>query len=408
MTRPDSSQPDDHEYRGDRDLDVRLAGPVAESLARIAAAMPVDGDGVAAAALHEARAMRRRRTVGALAAASALVALAVPVSQRLAEPPAAPVAPAVSSTVSDTPPTTAEQTTTLNLTGPVSGRIVRPYVVDGTYHGASGVGRVVSGSGLSDVLNLSGGAKVLRLQPISGEPRVLVQASNGSVDLALPGVAGRAVADATGERWALLDAASGILTVRDTRGTVIAATESAGSTGPTTIRSVVGFSGGRVVVTTAAGTALWDPATRRLTAVSPDTALDASDTAARTVSSTDGPAGLTCWQVRSSTDPRQVFGSATCGAPGAVALSADGRHVVVRHATGATAAVYSARGGRPVLQVQAPAGVTIEASSFRVDPDELVLATRDRTGHRLVGCTLRGACEVLTPTSSTPYLLVRD
>jgi hypothetical protein len=283
---------------------------------------------------------------------------------------------------------------------------VRPYVVDGTYHGASGSVRLAATEGLAGVLNLDG-AKVLQLRPGSGEPKVVVQTSDGSTGLTLRGVDGRAVADATGQRWVLLDPRTGTVTVRDPRGAVLDSTTSAPLAGQARIRSVVGFSGGRVVLTTAAGTSAWDLGSGQVDEVSGDTALDASDTAARAVYETAGVAGSSCWQVRSTTDQAPVA-APTCGAAGIVSLSADGRYVVVRQTLGDTVLVYRATGGRPVLQVSVPAGVTVDDTSLRIGLDELVLATSDRTGHRLVGCTTRGMCEVLTATSHTPYLLVRD
>lgn len=404
MSPAEVTRPDDGEDRDDR-----LAEQVTQSFARIARTMPVEGGGVALAAVREARTIRRRRSVGTVAAAAALVAVAVPVSLRLAASQAPPVRPAGSNTAPARPSLpSAEHTATLPTNGSPTGRVVRPYAVDGTYHGASGSARLAATDGLSAVLNLDGGAKVLLLRPSSGKGEVVLQAPDGAIALTLPGVDGQAVADATGRRWALLDARTGVLTVRDAQGTVRGSTESAG---PSPIRSVVGFSGDRVLMTTSTGTSLWDPATRHLDQVSGDAALDASDAAGRAVYATTDTtlerAGSICWQVRSTTDQRPVA-APTCGPAGTVTMSADGRYVVVRQASGAAVWVYRATGGRPVLRVAVPAGVTVEDTSLRIGLDELVLAASDRVGHRLAGCTTKGVCEVLTTTSPTPYLLVRD
>ncbi|MEO6997016.1 MAG: hypothetical protein ABI112_02940 [Terracoccus sp.] len=385
-----------------------------------------DGDGLARAAITEAAGIRRhRRLAGLAAAAAAVAAIALPVALRAG--PSTPV-PAGSIVTSASPPVaapvvraTARVTAGLpaplgSVASPVSYPVVRPYVVGGVYHGESGtlrLGNVAELRGLVDVLNLAGGARVLRLEPPGGPASTVVQSADGGVVLRLPGVSGPTVADASGKRFAMLDLSVGSLTLRDERGKLLERTSAPN------VRSVAGFAGDRVLVTTDRGSALWDLASGSIASWATGQALDASDTASAALLLTGASASGPCWSVRSTVEGSARSTVSHCGPAAPFALTADGRYVLAQDKPpneASRAVVLDALTGGTVLAVTVAEGATVTQTGFRIGLDELVLGVVARDGEsRLVGCTLNGRCQSLTSTvpGSTsidphPYLLVRD
>lgn len=414
----------------------QLESEVSPALRRIAeATLPEraapEGDGLARAAIAQAVGIRRRRRLaGAAVAAAVVVAVAVPLVMRPGSSvpvPAGPTmgsvsrsAPTVGATKPVTPRVTARVTANLpalrESTGPsIAGRVVRPYVVDGVYHGESGTVRLGSQEqlrGLVDVLNLAGGARVLRLEPPGGPVSTVVQSAGGREVLRLPAVSGPTVADASGTRFAMLDVGTESLTLRDQRGTVLEQTQAPG------IRSIAGFAGNRVLVTNDAGAALWNLASGAVEPWTSDRALDASDAAAAALLLSSVDSGVSCWSVRSTTE-RGTPAASHCGSAVPIALTADGRYVLAREGPSngqEQVLVLDASTGEPALAVEVDEDATVTQTGFRIGQEELVLDVVGRHGgHRLVGCTLKGRCESLTSTVSAetsrdlePYLLVRD
>ena len=385
-------------------------------------------DGLARAAIAQAVGIRRRRRLAGVAvAAAAVVAVAVPLALRPGSPPPVPAGPTVGSVsrssapvVGSTARVTARVTSTLpaprdSTTSATDGPVVRPYVVGGVYHGESGTVRLGSAAeltGLADVLNLVGGARVLRLEPSGAPASTVVQSAQGREVLRLTGTSGPTVADASGARFAMLDVGAESLTLRDERGQVLEQTPAPG------IRSIAGFAGDRVLVTNDAGSALWNPASGAVDPWTSDRALDASDTASAALLLSRADSGSPCWSVRSTTD-RGLPATSHCGPAVPSALTADGRYVLAQEKPlngPDRVVVLDASTGETVLAVSVGEGATVTQTGFRIGISELVLGVVARDGgHRLVGCTLNGRCESLTSTvrgststTAEPFLLVRD
>lgn len=404
---------------------------VASALRRIVGAtaperVAPDGDGLARAAITEAVGIRRhRRLVGLAAAAAAVAAIALPVALRAGPSTPVPAGPSVTSAsplvgapaAGATARVTATLPTPLGSPGsPAPSLVVRPYVVGGVYHGESGTLRLGSAAelrGLVDVLNLAGGARVLRLEPPAGPASTVVQSADGGVVLRLPGVSGPTVADASGKRFAMLDLNAGSLTVRDERGKLLERTSAPD------IRSVAGFAGDRVLVTSDKGSAVWDLASGSIAPWASGQALDASDAASAALLLTGAGSSGPCWSVRSTVEGSAPSTASHCGPASPMALTADGRYVLAQEKPSNDASrvvVLDASTGGTVLAVIVAEGATVTQIGFRIGRGELVLGVVARDGgSRLVGCTLNGQCQSLTSTvrGSTsidgyPYLLVRD
>lgn len=384
-----------------------------------------DGDGLARAAITEAAGIRRRRHFAGVAAAAVVAAIAVPLALRPGSSTPVPAGPTAGSRVSvrvETPTNRATALVAATLPAPLgpagstgSNPVVRPYVVGGVYHGESGTVRLGSASeirGLVDVLNLADGARVIRLEPSGGPDSTVVQSADGGVVIRLPGAVGPTVADASGKRFAMLDLSAGSLTVRDERGTVLARAPAPG------IRSIVGFAGDRVIVTKAEGSALWDLASATIAPWTSERALDASDTGSVALLLTSVGDDGSCWGVRSTTAGSSVPGAVHCGPAAPTAITADGRYVLARETVSngsSRVMVLDASTGMTVLAVTVAEGTTVAQIGFRIGLAQLVLSVvAPDGGSRLVGCTLGGRCQSLTPTVagapgvSEPYLLVRD
>lgn len=429
---------------GDHDIEA--------SLGRLAGSMPTDRPGLAHAALREATSIRRRQRGFAVAGLAAALAIAVPVAWQVGRSGGpAPVAPAQVQQTSPSssesapalpantslpsnrtpseppkgstrtqggtavPSAAAPQTVTLPVTGAPTGTVVRPYAVTGVYHGASGTVPIAEDYGVVGVLNLRS-TKVLSINALGQGQWTTVQDLSGKVLATLQDIAGQPVANAGGDRFALVDSQGGRVLLFDDRGRQLAVLKDGQAAG------AVGFAGSTVLFTRAQGTFAWDPSSGRVTAFDRGTAVDASDRLGLALLIDSTTATRTCWAILTTKDakPRRISGTCTPGAVPQV-LAADGAHVIATPPPGADAHrkafVFTVGSPAPVLTVDAPAGAGIWGLSWRVDLQTLVLNVVTSDGaDRLIGCGINGRCEVLTesaanpgwPEKETPYVLVRD
>lgn len=406
---------------------------VAASFHRLAGRMPVDADGLAAAAMKEAVVIHRRRTTMVIAGLAAALAIAIPVAWQAGNRAGSPVpagttttgapatgAPSTSGTEPTAPTSAASrpaemQVVRIDLSGTPSGRIVRPYVLEGRYHGVSGEAPVGERGGVGAVLRLTGGALAVVVDGDGWEQHLTVQDASGTSLKSHPGYVGAPVANADGSRFASFDPSTDRVAVFDARGAILHSRVLGGVT------DLAGFSGTSVIYTKEAGGSFrWDTATGALSTIDAGaTAVDASDTRGELLVRAPGAKGKSCWSVRTAPDFRETLTS--CRGYEAAMLSADGAYVIGRDLESGPESpivIGSRETGQSLMRVDPPAGAAFYGMSWRADLRELVVnVVTDDGRDRLVGCSLDAyRCEVLTPTvdiegwpeSNTPYVLVRD